>query len=625
MQGTRRKLNVKKQKNFKLNFNSSLWIGFALVFLYLPLVIMAIFSFNDSKSLSSWSGFSLRWYQELFVNQQMIDAIIISVSIAILSTVISTILGTITAIGVSKSKPILRQLLLQINNIPIMNPEIVTGISLMLLFSFLKIEKGYLTMLLAHVAFCTPFVITNVFPKVRQLDNNLADAAMDLGATPFQALTKVIIPQIKPGIVSGALLAFTMSFDDFIISYFVSGNGIENISIVIYNMSKRTNPSIYALATIILFVVLMIVVLGTIIPKVFPKATNKLMASKIVKLLLAVCLIMSVVWSISTGVGKKTLRVYNWGEYIDKSVLTSFEEEYDCQIIYETFDSNEIMYTKYMSGNSYDIMVPSEYMIERLIKENQLQPIDKDIVTNIKNINKGVLGQSFDPNNDYWVPYFCGNVGILYDKTVVDEDDLKEGWNILRNQKYRGQIYMYDSERDSFMVALKALGYSMNTTDKKEINEAYNWLIEQREEMEPVYVGDEVIDTMISGVKAMAIMYSGDATTVMSENPNMEYFLPDEGTNVWFDGFVISKECKKAKLANQFINYMISNTNSYKNTVEVGYLTANINAAKKAAQEDYQGISAYDIRTDAKDEVFAYQTNKVKEMYNLYWTKVKSK
>lgn len=625
MQGTRRKLNVKKQRNFKLNFNSSLWIGFALVFLYLPLVIMAIFSFNDSKSLSSWSGFSLRWYQELFVNQQMIDAIIISVSIAILSTVISTVLGTITAIGVSKSKPILRQLLLQINNIPIMNPEIVTGISLMLLFSFLKIEKGYLTMLLAHVAFCTPFVITNVFPKVRQLDNNLADAAMDLGATPFQALTKVIIPQIKPGIISGALLAFTMSFDDFIISYFVSGNGIENISIVIYNMSKRTNPSIYALATIILFVVLMVVVLGTIIPKVFPRATNKLMASKIVKLLLAICLIMSVVWSISTGVGKKTLRVYNWGEYIDKSVLTSFEEEYDCQIIYETFDSNEIMYTKYMSGNSYDIMVPSEYMIERLIKENQLQPIDKDIVTNIKNINKGVLGQSFDPNNDYWVPYFCGNVGILYDKTVVDEADLKEGWNILRDQKYRGQIYMYDSERDSFMVALKALGYSMNTTDKKEINEAYDWLIEQREEMEPVYVGDEVIDTMISGVKAMAIMYSGDATTVMSENPNMEYFLPDEGTNVWFDGFVISKECKRPKLANQFINYMISNTNSYKNTVEVGYLTANINAAKKAAKEDYQGISAYNIRTDAKDEVFAYQTNKVKEMYNLYWTKVKSK
>ena len=614
---------MKKLKNF--NFNSSLWIGFALAFLYLPLVVMAIFSFNDSKSLSSWSGFSLRWYQELFVNQQMIDAIVVSVSIAILSTVISTILGTITAIGISKSKPILRKIVLQVNNLPIMNPDIVTGIALMLLFSFVKMEKGYLTMLLAHIAFCTPFVITNVLPKVRQLDANLADAAMDLGATPFQALTKVIIPQIKPGIISGALLAFTMSFDDFIISYFVSGNGIENISIIIYNMSKRTNPSIYALATIILVVVLVFVILGTVIPKFFPKATNKVMSSKVVKVVLAGCLLLSVGWSISTGVSKKTLRVYNWGEYIDKSVISKFEEKYDCRIIYETFDSNEIMYTKYMSGNSYDIMVPSEYMIERMIKEDLLQPIDKALVPNLKNINKGILGQSFDPGNNYWVPYFCGNVGILYDKKIVDKEDLEEGWNILRNPKYRGQIYMYDSERDSFMVALKALGYSMNTTVEKEISEAYQWLIDQRSEMDPVYVGDESIDTMISGVKAMAIMYSGDATTVMSENPNMGYYLPEEGTNVWFDGFVISKECKQTKLANQFINFMVSNQNAYKNTVEVGYLTANVNAAKKAADDTYKGISAYEIRTAQKDEVFSYQSNEVKEMYNSRCTKVKAK
>ena len=612
---------MKKQRRFP----SSLWIIFALAFLYLPLVIMAIFSFNDSKSLSSWSGFSLRWYQELFTNQQMIDAIIVSVSIAILSTVISTVLGTITAIGISKSKPILRKVVLQVNNLPIMNPDIVTGISLMLLFSFVKMEKGYMTMLLAHIAFCTPFVITNVLPKVRQLDVNLADAAMDLGATPFQALTRVIIPQIKPGIVSGALLAFTMSFDDFIISYFVSGNGIENISIVIYNMSKRTNPSIYALATIILVVVLFFVMLGTIIPKVFPKVTDRVMSSKVVKVVLAGCLLLSVGWSISTGVGKKTLKVYNWGEYIDKTVISDFEKEYDCRIIYETFDSNEIMYTKYMSGNNYDIMVPSEYMIERMIKEDLLQPIDKSLVSNFSNINKGILGQSFDLSNDYWVPYFCGNVGILYDKTIVDENDLKEGWNILRNPKYKGQIYMYDSERDSFMVALKALGYSMNTTIEREIDEAYRWLIDQRSEMDPVYVGDESIDTMISGVKAMAIMYSGDATTVMSENPNMEYYLPEEGTNVWFDGFVISKECKQVELANQFINYMISDSNAYKNTVEVGYLTANVNAANKASKEEFQGISAYEIRTEAKDEVFSYQNNEVKEMYNSRWTKVKAK
>lgn len=621
MQDIRRKLNVKKQKRFK----GSLGIVLTLIFLYMPLVVMAIFSFNDSKSLSSWSGFSIRWYQELFNNQQMIDAIIVSVSIAILSTAISTVLGTITAIGISKSRPVLRKLILQINNLPIMNPDIVIGISLMLLFSFIKIEKGYLTLLLAHITFCTPFVITNVLPKVRQLDVNLADAAMDLGATPFQALTKVILPQIKPGIISGALLAFTMSFDDFIISYFVSGNGIENISIVIYNMSKRTNPSIYALATIILVVVLLFVCIGTIVPKFCPKFTKKIVNSKVVKVALAVCMIIAIGWSISTGTSKRTLRVYNWGEYIDKTVLDEFEEEYDCQIIYETFDSNEIMYTKYMSGNSYDIMVPSEYMIERLIKEDQLQKIDKDLIPNISNINEGVLGQSFDPNNDYWVPYFCGNVGILYDKTIVDAKDLEEGWDILRNTKYKGQIYMYDSERDSFMVALKALGYSMNTTDQQEIDAAYQWLIDQRAEMDPVYVGDESIDTMISGLKAMAIMYSGDAAAVMAENENMEFYMPDQGTNIWFDGFVISKECKQVELANQFINFMISDEISYRNTVEVGYLTANVNAANQASKEDFNGISAYGIRTEGNDEIFAYQTDEVKEMYNSRWTKVKAK
>lgn len=614
---------MKKIKNFR--FNSSLWIGLALVFLYLPLVVMAIFSFNDSKSLSSWNGFSLRWYQELFVNQQMIDAIIVSVSIAILSTAISTVLGTITAIGVSKSKPLLRKVVLQVNSLPIMNPDIVTGISLMILFSFIKVEKGYLTMLLAHIAFCTPFVITNVLPKVRQLDVNLADAAMDLGATPFQALVKVIIPQIKPGIISGALLAFTMSFDDFIISYFVSGNGIENISIVIYNMSKRTNPSIYALATIILVVVLLVVLIGTIVPRLFPKFTNKLLNSKTTKIVLAVSMVLAVVWSISTGVSKKTLRVYNWGQYIDTTVIEDFEEEFDCRVIYETFDTNEIMYTKYMSGNSYDIMVPSEYMIERMIKENLLQPIDKSLIPNLSNINEGILGQSFDPNNEYWAPYFCGNVGILYDTTIVEQEDLKQGWNILRNTKYKDRIYMYDSERDSFMVALKALGYSMNTTNEAEIDAAYNWLVEQREEMNPVYVGDESIDTMISGVKAMAIMYSGDAATVMAENPNMSYYMPDEGTNYWFDGFVISKECSQIELANQFINYMLSDDVSYKNTVEVGYLTANVNAANEAAQDEFDGISAYGIRTEKNDEIFAYQDNRVKEMYNSRWTKVKAK
>ena len=246
-------------------------ISLCMVFLYFPIFIMAVFSFNSAKSLSHFGGFSGRWYVELFNNTQLLNAIFVSVSIAVIATICSVVLGTITAIALSKSKKTVRTLVQQVNNLPIMNPEIVTAISLMLLFSFVNFEKGYMTMLLAHIAFCTPYVITNVYPKVKQLDNNLADAAMDLGATPFQTLTKVIIPQIKPGIFAGALLSFTMSFDDFIISYFVSGNGVENISIVVYNMSKRVDPSIYALSTVILVVILIGVLLGTFVPYIYLK------------------------------------------------------------------------------------------------------------------------------------------------------------------------------------------------------------------------------------------------------------------------------------------------------------------------------------------------------------------
>lgn len=321
---------------------------------------------------------------------------------------------------------------------------------------------------------------------------------------------------------------------------------------------------------------------------------------------------------------KHTLRVFNWGEYVDPDVIDSFQDEFDCKIVYETFDSNESMYTKLLGGNKYDIMVPSEYMIERLIKENLLQKIDWSLITNKNSIDSKVLNQNFDKANEYWVPYFYGNVGIVYDKTKVSESDLSAGWDVLRNPKYKGNIYMYDSERDSFMVALKALGYSMNTTNEKEITEAYQWLIEQRKTMDPTYATDDTIDAMKSGEKAMAVMYSGDAAAVMLENSDMGFYMPEEGTNVWFDGFVVSKECEDLELAMNFINYMISDENALNNTLEVGYLTSNTVAAKEASDGDFQGINAYGIRMDQNDEVFAYQTQDVKEMYSDYWSKVKA-
>ncbi len=588
------------------------------IFFYLPIVVMMVFSFNSSKSLTSMTGFSLRWYERLISDGSIMRAVYVSLTIALFATFISTILGTVTAIGLSKNRKIVRDIVLNMNNFPIMNPDIVTAIGLMILFSSVMFAKGYITMLLAHIAFCTPYVITSVYPKVRQLDPSVADAAMDLGATPFQALVRVIIPMLKDGIYAGILLAFTMSFDDFVISYFVTGNGVENISIVVYNMTKRTNPTINALSTIVIIVIALLIIISKLIPA---------MVKNTMKYFLVFGFVLILGLSIFTGMkgNARTLRVFNSGEYMDPELLTKFEEEYNCNIIYETFDSNESMYTKLMSGSEYDILIISDYMIERLIKEKRLQPVNWDNITHKDDINPENMGYIFDPENKYSVPYFVGTVGILYDKNKVDEKDLGDGWELLRNEKYAGDIYMYDSERDSFMVALKALGYSMNTTNKKEIKEAYEWLIDQKKNMDVVYAGDDVMDNMISGNKSIAVVYSGDGNYIMAENEDLGYFDPPEGTNEWCDAMVLTKECTDTELAESFMDYMLEYDNVYDNSIFVGYTTPVTKVMEDLKETEFKDINAYvPVFGAPNNEVFRYQDKEIKEYYSDLWTKIKA-
>lgn len=242
-----------------------LWI--ILLFFYLPIIYVIFFSFNDSKSLTKFTGFSLQWYERMFNDRTIMEAIYYTIIIAIIATIVSTIIGTVTAIGLSKSNKILSEVVIQVNNLPMLNPEIVTAISLMLFYTSLRIKTGFMTMLFAHIAFCIPYVILSIMPKLRELDSDLAEAALDLGCTPIQALWKVIIPQIKPGIISGALIAFTMSFDDFVISLFTTGPGINNISIYVYANVKRINPTINALSSLIVLIVTVVLIIINVVPK----------------------------------------------------------------------------------------------------------------------------------------------------------------------------------------------------------------------------------------------------------------------------------------------------------------------------------------------------------------------
>ncbi len=335
--------------------------------------------------------------------------------------------------------------------------------------------------------------------------------------------------------------------------------------------------------------------------------------------------LVAVVLLFGCGESKTVLKVYNAGEYIDTSLLSEFENENNCKVVYETFDSNESMYTKVMSGEKYDVIIPSDYMIERLSKEGLLQEVDKTKLSNYDKVLESILAQPFDAENKYSVPYFWGSVGILYDKEKVDEKDLEEGWKILRNPKYAEDIYMYDSERDSFMIALKALGYSLNTESREELDKAYNWLVEQNEIMSPVYVGDEVIDSMISGNKAMAIVYSGDAAYIMSENENMRYYEPKNGTNLWIDGIVIMKESENTDLAHKFIDFMLDSENALRNSEMVGYTSPVKAVFEELKDGTYSEISAYVPRQAyEKDEYFRYQDAETKKYCAELWTKVKS-
>ncbi|MBR5478777.1 MAG: extracellular solute-binding protein [Clostridia bacterium] len=608
----------------------------AIIFFYLPIVYMIVFSFNDSKSLTAFTGFSLRWYEHMLESRDMMQSLYTTFSIAIISTVVSTVAGTIAAIGISKSRKIVRDVMEQVNNLPIMNPDIVTAIGFMLLFITFRVEKGYMTMLLAHIAFCIPFVMLSVMPKIRSLDPNLADAAMDLGATPWQSLIKVIVPQITPGIVSGALIAFTMSVDDFIISYFVTGSGVKNLSIMVYTMSKRVNPSINAISTLVVVIIFIALIVINVTSAIMAKREKKAEIGKRKWVLPTIAIILVLAIGIgATSFGQtssslpfagETLYIYLPGEYMGEDIVSDFEAYTGATVVVENFESNEQMYIKVANGGNYDLLIPSDYMIERLIQEDLIQKLDQSKLDCMPKIVDNIKGMPYDPQNEYGIPYFWGTVGIIYDTTVVDEEDLEnDGFAVFLNEKYKGNIYLYDSERDSFMMALKNLGYSMNTESEEELSAAYNWLVKCVETMEAQIVTDEIIDNMINGRKALGLIYSGDATYVMSENEDMGFYMPNEGTNQWVDAMVIPKNAKNPDLAYEFMNFITNYEAAYDNSSWVGYTSPNRDVMNDlfGPDGDYEGIDAYIPRTDNEnDEAFCYNDRTRKIMSNL-WSKVK--
>ncbi len=654
-------------------FGSRLLMALTFLFLYAPIIILIVFSFNAGNSSSVWKGFSLHWYGELFHNRLIMHSVYITLMVSLLATVIATLAGTFASIGLYSMRRKKRGVLMAVNNIPMMNADIVTGVGLCLLFVVLfngwgafagwvnswqtlvvlpeRLTMGFGTLLLAHICFNIPYIILAVGPKLRQMDRNLIDAAQDLGCTWMQAFWRVVIPEIKPGIVSGALTAFTMSIDDFIISYFTAGTSSSTLAMTIYGMTKkRVSPEINAISTLLFATVLVLLALINVRESRADKHVQAAQAahaphthhnnSKNRKLLRRIaagavaCVLL--VTLIVTGRSVKSDRVVNvcsWGEYIDEELITRFEEETGIRVNYQTAESNEALYSLIkMGGADFDVIVPSDYMIARLIEEDMLAELDYDNIPNFDLIDDTYKHLSYDPENKYTVPYAWGTLGIIYNTAMVSEPITS--WSAMFDPQYAGQVLMINNSRDAIGAALLSLGYSLNTTDESQLEEAFN-LIKQAKDngVYQAFVMDEVFGKMEGGNAAIAMYYAGDYLTMLENNEDLAFVIPEEGSNWFVDAMCVLKSSQHKDEAEEWINFIASTDANLANMDYIWYASPNAEALEEYPAY-YQEVNdeeldpeLYEImapseETLARCELYKNLPKATLRLYDSLWTRL---
>ena len=617
------------------------------IFLYIPMIVLVVASFNTGKDITNFEGFTFGRYVELFHDAHLLSLLRNSLVISVVSTAFATAFGTIAALGIHNLKPKTRKVGMNLTNIPMTNPDIVTGVSLSLLFVFVgsrllgqRDALTFWTLLIAHITFNLPYVILNVMPKLQQMDISLRDAAMDLGCTPMQAFFKVTLQEIMPGVVAGAIMAFTMSLDDFVISYFASGLDFVTLPVEIYSYTKKPiQPKLYAMFTLLFGLIFVLMLTMNLIQirsdrtkgarraKTDSKAMRRLKrvcALACAALVIGLCGWLIVMPSIQETV---TLNVYNWGQYMadgsddSMEIIAEFEKRYpNIKVNYSTYDSNEIMYAKLANGGiTVDLIIPSDYMIARMIAEDMLLPLDFDNIPNYQYIDENLRNTAFDPENKYSVPYTWNTVGMIYNTKYVDESDLT-GWELLWNEKYAGKILMFGNSRDAFGIAQYLLGYSVNTTDKAELDACAQLLKEQKPVLQQ-YVMDEVFATMQNEEAWIAPYYAGDCLTMMDENENLDFFLPeDQGFNLFIDSMCIPTCAKEKEAAETFINFLCDPEIAAANMDWICYATP-ISAAKEFMDPDTVSspISYPDQETLDRGTSFGYLPEETSRyMENLF-------
>ena len=643
------------------------------LFLYAPILLLIVFSFNKGNSNIVWTGFSLDWYKSLFQNRLIMRSVYTTLLVSLLATAIATVAGTFAAIGFYSLRRRSRAALSTVNSIPMMNADIVTGVAMCLFFvaffSFWsgfagwfngvqsvvvlpeRLTLGFGTLLIAHVTFNIPYVILSVGPKLRQMDRNLVDAAQDLGCTWMQAFWKVILPEIKPGIASGALTAFTMSVDDFIISYFTAGSSSSTLAMTIYGMTKkRVTPEINAVSTLLFVTVLALLVIvnlrearaergGEERRPVSRKLTRLLdtprgrMLRRGAAVALAASFLAAVVLLTGATNAQPVVNVCSWGEYIDEDLITRFEEETGIIVNYQTAESNEALYSLLKSGaGDYDVVVPSDYMISQLIEEDMLAELDYSQVPNYALISDRFKGLTYDPQERYTVPYAWGTVGIIYNETMVEEPITS--WSALFDDQYAGNVLMFRNSRDAMATALSYLGYSLNTTGEAELREAFQLLKDAKNRgVYQSFVMDEIFQKLEGGNAAIGAYYAGDYLTMLDNNEDLRFVIPEEGSNWFMDAMCVLKNAAHYDEAMAWINFIASTEANLANMDYLWYASPNQEALEQypAYYEELYGEElcqeVYDIIAAPQEvldrcEAYLVLPMETRKLYNDLWTEL---
>ncbi len=602
---------------------SKIYATLVYIFLYLPIFVLVVFSFNKSKLNATFTGFTLDWYKNLINNTQILEALKNSLIIAFISTFFAVIIGTLAAIGMYRYKFKGKRAMEGLLYIPVVIPEIVMGISMIAFFSSLNLPAGLITLILAHITFCISYVIIVVRARLDGFDSALEEAAQDLGATPWQTLTKVTLPVISPGIISGALLAFTLSLDDVIISFFAAGPDSNTLPLKIFSMVKfGVTPEINALSTVMMVFTLSMVVIAEGIRRNMLKNKKVKKALSFIVILLMVTGIGFTIFGNTSKTEKQVLNIFNWSEFLPQSVIEQFEKEYNVKVNYSTFSSNEEMLAKLMGGNvPYDLVVTSDYAIEIMTKQKLVQPIDKNNVPNLANIDKNVLDLAFDPKNTYSLPYMWGGNNIVIDKTKITKkitsfDDL---WD----SQFENSMVILDDPRVMIGLALQKNGYSINTKNPKELQKAKEDLIKLMPNVK-AFDSESPKTLLINGEASIGYVWGTEAYLAKLENPNLEVVLTKEGVIPQYDNFVIPKKAKNKKLAEEFINFIYKPEISAQVSEEFPYANPNKAAYPLMDKDKLNDIAVYPPREAVEGNELIKDVGETTKLYDDIWTEIKN-